>query len=129
MCDSNATIIDESGIDAEKLNYIMDLKNVRRGRISEYAEKYPKAKCFNGQSIWDVIASQGIKVDVALPSATQNEIDGNHAAALVKNGCFCVAEGANMPSTPEAVKIYQRCQSSFWTRQGGKCGRRCNLRP
>ena len=67
VCDSNATIIDESGIDAAKLDYIMDLKNVRRGRISEYAEKYPKAKCINGQSIWDVISSQGIKVDVALP--------------------------------------------------------------
>ena len=107
VCDSNATIIDEAGIDADKLNYVMDLKNVRRGRISEYAEKYPKAKCFPGQSIWDVISSQGIKVDVALPSATQNEIDGSHASALVKNGCICVAEGANMPSAPEAIKVYQ----------------------
>jgi glutamate dehydrogenase (NADP+) len=122
VCDSNATIIDEAGIDAGKLNYIMDLKNVRRGRISEYADKYPKAKCFNGQSIWDVIASQGIKVDVALPSATQNEIDGNHAAALVKNGCFCVAEGANMPSTPDAVKIYKDAKILFGPGKAANAG-------
>ncbi|MEA3508203.1 MAG: NADP-specific glutamate dehydrogenase [Synergistota bacterium] len=107
LCDSSATIVDESGIDDEKFKYVMELKNVRRGRISEYADQYPGAKCFNGQSIWDVISSQGIKVDVALPSATQNEINRDHAAALVKNGCYCLSEGANMPSSPEAIKIYQ----------------------
>jgi len=107
LCDSSSAIIDEEGIRGDKFDFVMQLKNVKRGRISEYADKYPKAKCYIGQSIWDVISSQGIKVDVALPCATQNEVDGNHAAALVKNGCYCVAEGANMPSTPEAIKVYQ----------------------
>src|SRR5512137_1028874 len=106
LCDSTATIIDEAGIDDKKCNYVLELKNVKRGRISEYADKY-KAACFEGKNVWDVIREQGIKVDVALPSATQNEISGKNAAALVKNGCICVAEGANMPSTPEAIKIFQ----------------------
>jgi glutamate dehydrogenase (NADP+) len=106
VCDSNATIIDEKGIGPEKCCYIMDLKNVKRGRISEYADKY-KSSCFEGKNVWDVIREQGIKVDIALPCATQNEIDGANAQALVKNGCICVAEGANMPSSPEAVKIFQ----------------------
>ena len=107
VCDSNAAIVDEEGIDARKLAYVCELKNVRRGRIKEYAGEHKKAKCFDGKSIWDVIAEQGLKVDVALPSATQNEIDESHARALVKNGCICVAEGANMPSTPEAVRVFQ----------------------
>ena len=106
LCDSSATIIDESGIDNDKCCYVLDLKNVKRGRITEYADKY-KTVCYEGQNVWDVIREQGIKVDIALPCATQNEINGKNAAALVKNGCYCVAEGANMPSTPEAVKIYQ----------------------
>jgi len=106
LCDSSATIVDEKGIDAKKCDYVIELKNVKRGRIKEYADKY-KTACFEGASVWDVIRDQGIKVDIALPCATQNEIDASHAAALVKNGCFCVAEGANMPSTPEAVKIFQ----------------------
>jgi len=84
----------------------MDLKNVRRGRIKEYADQYP-VLCYIGKSVWDVIREQGIRVDIALPCATQNEIDGPNAEALVKNGCLCVAEGANMPSTPEAVQIFQ----------------------
>jgi glutamate dehydrogenase (NADP+) len=106
LCDSSATIVDEKGIDAKKCNYVMELKNVKRGRIKEYADKY-KTACYEGASVWDVIRDQGIKVDIAMPSATQNEIDASHAAALVKNGCICVAEGANMPSTPDAVKIFQ----------------------
>lgn len=106
LSDSNGTIIDESGIDAQKLAYVMDLKNVRRGRIKDYADKF-RAKYFENKSVWDVIREQGIKVDVAFPSATENEIDGKNAEALVKNGCFCVSEGANMPSNPDAVKIYQ----------------------
>jgi glutamate dehydrogenase (NADP+) len=106
LCDSNATIIDERGIDAKKCEYVLELKNVRRGRISEYADKH-KALCYEGLNVWDVIREQGIKVDVALPCATQNELNGQNAAALVKNGCICVAEGANMPSLPEAVKIFQ----------------------
>jgi glutamate dehydrogenase (NADP+) len=106
VCDSNATIVDEQGINTEKCCYIKELKNAHRGRIKEYADKYHTV-CFDGLNVWDVIREQGIKVDIALPSATQNELDGENAAALVKNGCFCVAEGANMPSTPEAVRIFQ----------------------
>ncbi len=106
LCDSTATIVDEKGIDAKKCDYVIELKNIKRGRIKEYADKY-KAVCFEGLSLWDVIREQGIKVDIALPCATQNELDGINAAALVKNGCYCVAEGANMPSTPDAVKIFQ----------------------
>ena len=106
LCDSTATIIDEAGIDDKKCNYVLDLKNIKRGRISEYADKY-NATCFEGKNIWDVIREQGIKVDIALPCATQNEINGKNATALVKNGCVCVSEGANMPSTPEAIQIFQ----------------------
>jgi len=106
LCDSSATIVDEKGIDAKKCDYVIELKNIKRGRIKEYADKY-KSACFEGCSVWDVVRDQGIKVDIALPCATQNEIDASHAAALVKNGCYCVAEGANMPSTPDAVKIFQ----------------------
>jgi len=105
LCDSTGTIIDEKGIDADKLQFVLELKNVRRGRIKEYADKYG-AQYFEGKSIWDVIKEQGIKVDIAYPSATQNEIDESHAQALVNNGCICVSEGANMPSTPEAVEIF-----------------------
>ena len=106
LCDSTATIIDESGIDDDKCCYVLELKNVKRGRITEYATKY-KTVCYEGKNVWDVIREQGIKVDIALPCATQNEISGKNAAALVKNGCICVAEGANMPSTPEAIKSFQ----------------------
>ena len=106
LCDSTATIVDEKGIDAKKCDYVIELKNIKRGRIKEYADKY-KTACFEGCSVWDVVRDQGIKVDIALPCATQNEIDASHAAALLKNGCYCVAEGANMPSTPDAVKIFQ----------------------
>ena len=107
LCDSSSTIVDEEGIGDEKCTYIMDLKNVQRGRISEYADKYSGSVCYIGESVWEVIKSQGLKVDIALPCATQNEIDGSHAEALVKGGCICVAEGANMPSTPEAVRVFQ----------------------
>jgi len=107
LCDSTATIIDDSGIDDAKCNYVLELKNVKRGRITEYADKHKGTSCFEGKNVWDVIREQSIKVDIALPCATQNEINGKNAAALVKNGCYCIAEGANMPSTPEAIKIYQ----------------------
>lgn len=107
LCDSNATIVDEEGICGEKCDFVMELKNIRRGRISEYASKYNPAVCFIGKSVWDVIKEQGIKVDIAIPCATQNEIDGQHAETLVNNGCFCVAEGSNMPSTLEAIKVFQ----------------------
>ncbi|PKL41410.1 MAG: NADP-specific glutamate dehydrogenase [Spirochaetae bacterium HGW-Spirochaetae-1] len=105
LCDSAGTIVDEKGITAEKLQFVMELKNVRRGRIKEYADKY-NCSYFDGKSIWDVIREQGLKVDIAYPSATQNEINGQHAQALIDNGCICVSEGANMPSTPDAVDIY-----------------------
>jgi glutamate dehydrogenase (NADP+) len=106
VCDSSATVVDEAGISHEKCCFIMDLKNNRRGRIKEYAEKY-NTECFEGENVWDVIRKKGIKVDIALPCATQNEISGENAVALVENGCRCVAEGANMPSTPEAIKVFQ----------------------
>jgi glutamate dehydrogenase (NADP+) len=107
LCDSDGTIIDEKGIDAEKLAFVLELKNIKRGRIKDYADKYKGTKYFNGQSVWDVLREQGIKVDIAFPSATQNEINGKNAENLVKSGCFCVSEGANMPSSPEAIKVYQ----------------------
>ncbi len=98
--DSNGFIYDPAGIDQEKLAYIMWLKNVKRGRISEYAEKY-KAEYHEGKRPW------GIKCDIALPSATQNEVNGEDAKTLIANGCFVVSEGANMPSLPEAIEVYQ----------------------
>ena len=107
LCDSSASIIDEAGISPKKCEYVIKLKNVKRGRIKEYADKYTEAVCYEGKSVWDVIRDQGMKVHIALPCATQNEVDASHAKALVKNGCVCVAEGANMPSTPEAIKVYQ----------------------
>jgi len=106
VSDSNGTIIDEEGIDDKKLSYIMELKNIRRGRIREYLEKYPKAIYFENKSVWDVIRDKGLKVDIALPCATQNEINRSHAEALVKSGCICVAEGANMPSDLDAKSIF-----------------------
>ncbi len=102
LSDSNGYIYDPEGIDESKLEYVLELKNIFRGRISEYVERYPKAKYFDGQKPW------GVKCDIALPCATQNELDGESAETLVKNGCICVAEGANMPSTPEAIAVFQK---------------------
>ncbi|MGC8864307.1 MAG: NADP-specific glutamate dehydrogenase [Bacteroidales bacterium] len=99
LSDSNGTIYDPHGIDAEKLAWVMHLKNVKRGRISEYVKKWG-GEYFEGQRPWFV------KCDIALPCATQNEVNGDEARTLVKNGCICVAEGANMPSTPEAIEVY-----------------------
>ncbi len=104
--DSKGAIIDLEGFNKEKWDFLMELKNVRRGRVKEFAEKFSSAKYYEGKSVWDVIKEEGIKVDVAMPCATQNEINGEHAKALVNNGCFCVSEGANMPSTPEAIDVY-----------------------
>ena len=105
VSDSNGTIIDEAGIDGEKLNFIMELKNFRRGRISEYAQKY-QVPYFPDQSVWDVVRAQNIKVDLAFPSAHENEINKANAEALVQNGCYCVSEGANMPSNLEAIQVF-----------------------
>ncbi|MBU1881147.1 glutamate dehydrogenase, partial [bacterium] len=98
LSDSTGFIIDNDGITREKLAWAMDLKNVRRGRIKEYAEKYRCEYYADYTGLW-----KSGKYDVALPSATQNELNGEDAQALLDNGCTCVAEGANMPSTPEAV--------------------------
>ncbi len=97
LSDSNGYIVDEDGITPEKLEFVMELKNVKRGRIKEYADKYKSAKFCDGLGLWNV------PCDVALPCATQNEVNGNDAKTLLNNGCVCVAEGANMPSTPDAV--------------------------
>jgi len=100
LSDSNGAIYDENGITTEKLAYIMELKNVKRGRIKEYADKYG-VKYFEGQRPWKLG-----KFDVAMPNATQNELDGSDAEALLANGCICVSEGANMPSTLDAVNAF-----------------------
>ena len=100
LSDSAGFIYDPDGFTEEKIQYVKLLKNVYRGRIKEYADKYPTAQYFAGARPW------GIKCDIALPCATQNELNGTDAQALVDNGCFCVAEGANMPSTPEAIEIF-----------------------
>ena len=104
MSDSNGCIYDPEGIDEEKLAYIMQLKNIFRGRIKEYVEKYPSAQYFDRQRPWSV------KCDVAMPCATQNELNGDEAKTLLSNGCMCVAEGANMPCTPEAIEAFQRAR-------------------
>ena len=101
MSDSDGYIYDPDGIDREKLDYIMELKNLYRGRIREYAEQYPGVKYVAGARPW------GEKADIATPCATQNEINGDDARKLIANGVIAVSEGANMPSTPEAVKVFQ----------------------
>ena len=101
MSDSSGTIFDNDGIDEEKLAFIMDLKNNKRGRISEYVKKYPTAKFLKNKTPWE------IPCDIALPCATQNELNEQDASYLIKNGCICVSEGANMPCTPEAIKIFK----------------------
>jgi glutamate dehydrogenase (NADP+) len=100
MSDSNGYIYDADGITIEKLAFIMELKNVMRGRIAEYVEEYPDAKYYEDERPW------GVKCDIALPCATQNELNGEDAKKLVSNGCICVAEGANMPSTPKAINVF-----------------------
>ncbi|MDT0642065.1 NADP-specific glutamate dehydrogenase [Zunongwangia sp. F363] len=107
MSDSGGYVYDEKGIDADKLDFIMKLKNERRGRISEYVEEYPDAKYYDGETPW------GVKCDIALPCATQNELQEEDAKKLVENGCMCVGEGANMPCTPEAVEVFQEAKILF----------------
>ncbi|NQX97175.1 MAG: NADP-specific glutamate dehydrogenase [Flavobacteriales bacterium] len=105
--DSKGYIVDNDGIDADKLAFVMDLKNNKRGRISEYVAQYPSAKFVEGQRPW------GEKVDVALPCATQNELNADEAKTLLANGCMCVAEGANMPTTPEAIAAFDAAKILF----------------
>ena len=103
--DSNGCIVDEAGIDREKLAYVMDLKNVRRGRIREYADKYSTATYLESNTTDGSHPVWSVKADVALPSATQNELNAIDAQNLINNGCICVAEGANMPTTADGVEL------------------------
>ena len=107
MSDSSGYIYDEAGIDKEKLEHIKEIKDIRRGRIKEYLDKYPNASYKEGKAPWDV------KCDIALPCATQNELDKEDAEMLVNNGCISVGEGANMPCTPEAVAVFQKAKILF----------------
>ena len=107
MSDSSGFIYDNNGIDEEKLEYIMNLKNLKRGRISEYVKKYPKSTFNKGQKPWPT------PCDIALPCATQNELDKNDAKKLISNGCSCVSEGANMPSTKDAIEIFHKSKILF----------------
>ena len=100
LSDSGGYIYDSEGLNEEKLAFVMNLKNVKRGRISEYINQYPAAKYFEGERPWN------IKCDIALPCATQNEVNKEEAQLLVDNGCFCISEGANMPCTPEAIEVF-----------------------
>ncbi|WP_179351123.1 NADP-specific glutamate dehydrogenase [Winogradskyella vidalii] len=107
LSDSGGYIYDEEGITAEKLKHVMFIKNDKRGRISEYVDKYPNATYVKDARPWS------IKCDIALPCATQNELNGEEAKQLIKNGCICVSEGANMPSTPEAIHEFQKAHILF----------------
>ncbi len=107
MSDSAGTIVDKEGITADKLAYVMDLKNVKRGRIREYCDKFKGAQYLEAKTPWSV------PCDAAFPSATQNEISAEDAKTLVKNGCKSVSEGANMPSTPEAVEVFLNAKILF----------------
>tara|TARA_B100000886_G_scaffold338853_1_gene302694 strand:- start:5219 stop:6568 length:1350 start_codon:yes stop_codon:yes gene_type:complete len=106
LSDSSGFIYDKDGIDANKLAFVMELKNIRRGRIKEYAERF-NCEYFELQRPWTV------KCDIALPCATQNELNGDEAKILIDNGCICISEGANMPSTPEAIEIFQTAKILF----------------
>lgn len=115
LSDSAGTIHDPAGIDAEKLAFVMELKNVKRGRIKEYAEKY-KCEYFEGKTPWH------IPCQVAFPSATQNELGKADAETLIKNGCICVSEGANMPSTPEAVEVFLKAKICYGPGKAANAG-------
>ena len=107
LSDSSGYIHDADGINAEKLAFVMELKNVKRGRIHEYADKYASATFYKGERPW------GVNCDIALPCATQNELNGDEAKTLVSNGVSAVAEGANMPTTPEAIEVFQKAKVLF----------------
>jgi len=115
LSDSNGTIYDPDGIDDEKLAFVLELKNIQRGRIKEYAEKFG-AEYLEGKRPW------GIKCNCAFPSATQNEIDGDDAKTLLKNGCYLVAEGANMPCTPEAIEQFIASKILFGPAKAANAG-------
>ena len=113
--DSSGSIYDSNGIDSEKLSWIMELKNNKRGRIKEYADKF-------GVEYWEGKRPWKIKCDVALPCATQNEINENDAKTLISNGCKCISEGANMPSTPEAIEVYLKNKILFGPGKAANAG-------
>jgi len=100
LSDSSGYVVDPDGINADKLAFVMDMKNTKRERINKYVDTYPRASFHAGERPW------AVPCDVALPCATQNELDENDAKQLAANGCFCVSEGANMPSTPQAIKVF-----------------------
>ena len=102
LSDSDGFVFDPDGLDEEKMAFVFQLKNIRRGRIKEYAAKYPRSTYYPGERPW------GIACDIALPCATQNEISLPDAERLIKGGCYCVAEGANMPSTPDAIALFKK---------------------
>ena len=116
LSDSSGFVYDPNGIDREKLAYVMNLKNVKRGRIKEYANKYKGVEYFENQRPWQ------IKCDVALPCATQNEISEEDAKTLIANGCICVSEGANMPSVPEAIEVYQNAKILYGLGKAANAG-------
>ncbi|MBC8321167.1 MAG: NADP-specific glutamate dehydrogenase [Bacteroidetes bacterium] len=115
LSDSSGTIYDPNGIDAKKLAFIMELKNVKRGRIKEYADKYG-VEFLPGKRPW------GIKCDVAMPCATQNEVNEEEAKTLIDNGCFVISEGANMPSSPEAVAVFQKAKILYGLGKAANAG-------
>lgn len=115
LSDSDGFIYDSEGINTEKLAYVKWLKNDKRGRIKEYADKY-KCEYYPAERPWS------IKCDIALPSATQNEINGEEAKTLVRNGCMCVSEGANMPSTPEAIEVFLNAKILFGPGKAANAG-------
>lgn len=107
VSDSSGYVYAENGFHSEHLEFLMDLKNVRRGRVKEIAEKFDGFEYFEGERPW------GVKCDIAMPCATQNELNGDEAKTLLSNGCICVAEGANMPSTPEAIEAFHEAKILF----------------
>ena len=121
LSDSNGTIVDMDGVKGEKWEFLMWLKNEKRGRIREYAEKF-NVPYYEGKSVWDVVRDEGLKADVALPCATQNEIHKDHAEALVKAGVIAVAEGANMPSTLDAIRVFQENGIMFGPAKAANAG-------
>ena len=116
MSDSDGTVVDPDGIDSQKLQWVKQLKNGRRGRIREYADQFRSAQYLSGRRPW------AIPCDVAFPSATQNEIGAQDAITLVKNGCICVCEGANMPSTPEAVEVFHEARILYGPGKAANAG-------
>jgi len=115
LSDSGGYIYDKNGIDSKKLAFVMELKNIKRGRIEEYAKKFNCEYVENAKP-WEV------ECDAAFPSATQNEISGSDAKKLVKNGCICVSEGANMPTTPEGIEVFQKAKILYGPGKAANAG-------